>query len=214
MGCARCPMSWEARVGRWQALGEIQIREVLPGEYRDTGSLIQRAYAEYARPSDPLWAEYFGMLADVARRAAVATVLVAVAGGRIVGTATVELDRTLEGAEDLQPGQANFRLLAVDPVAGGAAWAGGWSKHAWRSLAGPGSRLPRCTPPSRWWSLSVSTGPWASGASRPARLSPTLIWSCKPSGFRFGQWSEEMRITPRIQELIAAGRHGRCRPPG
>jgi ribosomal protein S18 acetylase RimI-like enzyme len=119
MGCARCPMSWEARVGRWQALGEIQIREVLPGEYRDTGSLIQRAYAEYARPSDPLWAEYFGMLADVARRAAVATVLVAVAGGRIVGTATVELDRTLEGAEDLQPGQANFRLLAVDPVARG-----------------------------------------------------------------------------------------------
>jgi hypothetical protein len=35
------------------------------------------------------------MLADVASRAVFATVLVAVAGGRIVGTATVELDRTI-----------------------------------------------------------------------------------------------------------------------
>ena len=45
--------------------------------------------------------------------------LVAVAGERIVCTATVELDRTIEGAEGLQPGQANIRLLAVDPGARG-----------------------------------------------------------------------------------------------
>ncbi len=100
-------------------MGEIQIREVLPGEYEDTGSLTQRAYAEYARPGDPLWDDYFGMLADVARRAEFATVLVAVAGGRIVGTATIELDRTIEGTQGLQPGQANLRLLAVDPRARG-----------------------------------------------------------------------------------------------
>ncbi len=100
-------------------MGEIQIREVLPDEYEDTGSLTQRAYAEYARPGDPLWDSYFGMLADVARRAVFATVLVAVAGERIVGTATVELDRTIEGTQGLQPGQANLRLLAVDPQARG-----------------------------------------------------------------------------------------------
>jgi len=76
-------------------MGGIQIREVLPGEYEDTGSLTQRAYAEYARPGDPLWDSCFGMLADVASRAVFAIVLVAVAGGRIVGTATVELDRTI-----------------------------------------------------------------------------------------------------------------------
>lgn len=100
-------------------MGEIQIREVLPGECEDTGSLTQRAYAEYARPGDPLWDNYFGMLADVARRTVFATVLVAVAGERIVGTATVELDRTIEGTQGLQPGQANLRLLAVDPAARG-----------------------------------------------------------------------------------------------
>ena len=43
-------------------MGEIQIREVLPGEYKDTGRLTQRAYAEYARPGDPLWDNYFGVL--------------------------------------------------------------------------------------------------------------------------------------------------------
>jgi hypothetical protein len=145
-------------------MGEIQIREVLPGEYEDTGSLTRRAYAEYARPGDPLWDTYFGMLADVARRAMFATVLVAVADGRIVGTATVEPGRTIEGSEGLQPGQASLRLLAVDPRARGAGWAGGWSRHVFRSPARPGRRSPRCTPPSRWWPPSVPAAPWACGA--------------------------------------------------
>jgi len=100
-------------------MGEIQIRAVLPGEYEDTGSLTQRAYAEYARPGDALWDGYLGSLADVAGRAGYATVLVAVAGGRIVGTAIVELDRAIDGAGGLRPGQANIRLLAVDPRARG-----------------------------------------------------------------------------------------------
>lgn len=96
-------------------MGEIQVREALAGEYEDLGGLIQRAYAEYARPGDPLWDGYFSMLADVADRVAFATVLVAVTGGHVIGTATMELDTTIEGTRDLQTGQANFRLLAVDP---------------------------------------------------------------------------------------------------
>jgi len=100
-------------------MDEIQIRAVLPKEYEEAGSLTQGAYAEYARPGDPLWDNYFGMLGDVARRAVFATVLVAVAGERIVGTATVELDLTIDGTEGLQPGHANIRLLAVDPGARG-----------------------------------------------------------------------------------------------
>ena len=98
---------------------EVTIREAVPGEYEDTGRLVQRAYAEYARQGDPLWSDYFSMLADVAGRAAFATVLVAVVGQRILGTATVELDQTIEGSGDLDPRQANFRILAVDPAARG-----------------------------------------------------------------------------------------------
>lgn len=101
------------------SMGEIEVREALAGEYEDLGRLIQRAYAEYARPGDPLWDGYFSMLADVTGRAAFATVLVAVLGGNVVGTATVELDTTIEGTRDVKPGQANFRLLAVDPPARG-----------------------------------------------------------------------------------------------
>jgi hypothetical protein len=99
-------------------VGEIQIRAVLP-EYEDTGSLTQRAYAEYARPGDRLWDDYFGMLADVASRAQFATVLVAVADERIAGTATVELDRTIGGTEGLQPRQAKHP----------ASWSGGFRRE-------------------------------------------------------------------------------------
>ena len=87
-------------------MGEIQVREARAGEYEGLGSLIQRAYAEYARPGEPLWDGYFSMLAGVAGRAAFATVLVAVAGGHVIGTATVELDTTIEGTQDLhRPGR-------------------------------------------------------------------------------------------------------------
>jgi hypothetical protein len=116
-GRRRCPASKEARA--LVSRGEIKVGEALAGEYGDLGRLIQRAYAEYARPGDPLWGGYLSMLADVAGRAAFAGVLVAVAGGHVVGTATVELDQTIEGTRDLRPGQANFRLLAMDPPARG-----------------------------------------------------------------------------------------------
>ena len=173
---------------------------MLPGEYEDTGGLTQRAYAEYARPGELLWDNYFGVLADVAGRAGFATVLVAVAGGRIVGTATVELGWTIDGTGGLEPGQANVRLLAVDPGARVAASAGGWSRHASRSPAGPGRRSSRCTPPSRWWPRSVSTGRWASGAICLATWCCTPIWCCKPSGFRSGHWTEKVQITPGIRD--------------
>lgn len=61
MGCA-CLVSGNPRWGAGQRWGE------------DTGSLTQRAYGGYARPGDPLWDNYFGMLADVARRAGFAKV--------------------------------------------------------------------------------------------------------------------------------------------
>ena len=42
--------------------------------------------------------------------------LVAVDGGEVVGTATVELDATVEPDGALEQSQANFRMLAAAPA--------------------------------------------------------------------------------------------------
>ena len=55
---------------------------------------------------------------DVAGRAPRTTILVAVDGDRIVGSATLELDgRTSEDAGPLAPDEAHIRMLGVDPDA-------------------------------------------------------------------------------------------------
>ena len=172
-------------------MGEIEIREVLPGEYEDTGGLTQRAYAEYARPGDVLWDNYFGVLADVAGRAGFATVLVAVAGGRIVGTATVELDRTIDRTGGLQPGQANVRLLAVDP--GPGAWRGPAAGRGMRPGRPPGREGDRHAAHHRADGGRAAYLPNA-GLPAPiclATLSCIPVWCCKPSGFRSGHWTRE-----------------------
>jgi len=43
------------------------------------------------------------------------TVLVAVAGERIIGTATVELDRMIEGTQGLRPSHANLHFVILAP---------------------------------------------------------------------------------------------------
>jgi hypothetical protein len=59
-GWVQDAVSRYVQVGCWQVTGEIQIREVLPDEYEDTGALAQRAYAGSARPGDLLWDGYSG----------------------------------------------------------------------------------------------------------------------------------------------------------
>jgi predicted N-acetyltransferase YhbS len=92
----------------------LQIRTARPHELAKVGLVTQAAYREFYRPDDPLWRAYFERIGDTAARARKADVLVAALDGAIIGTATVELDRAIEG-DDLAPGQANLRLLAVAP---------------------------------------------------------------------------------------------------
>lgn len=92
----------------------MEIRQARPHEHEEIGRLTQAAYREYERSGDPLWQAYFESLGDVASRARRALVLVAVEAGRILGTATVELDSAIDG-QQLMAGQANLRMLAVTP---------------------------------------------------------------------------------------------------
>ena len=72
------------------------------------------AYREFADSES--WDRYLDQIADVGSRAHVGVVLIAVEDGRILGSATVELDERIEEDDDaLPPDQAEIRMLGVDP---------------------------------------------------------------------------------------------------
>ena len=98
----------------------LEIRPVLPEEHEAAGRVTALAYREFARPGDTDWEEYLGHIADVEGRAGSATVLVAVEGGRILGSATLELDGRIDDDDPpLHPDEAHIRMLGVDPEARG-----------------------------------------------------------------------------------------------
>jgi ribosomal protein S18 acetylase RimI-like enzyme len=92
----------------------LLIRDARLDELADVGLLTRAAYA---------WAElgsesYLAHVQDAAGRAASATLLVAEADGRIVGTVTLAASGT-PFADIARPGEYEFRMLAVDPAATG-----------------------------------------------------------------------------------------------
>ena len=72
------------------------------------------AYREFADSES--WDHYLDQIADVGARARVGVVLIALEEGRILGSATLELDERIEDDDDdLPPDQAEIRMLGVDP---------------------------------------------------------------------------------------------------
>jgi ribosomal protein S18 acetylase RimI-like enzyme len=97
---------------------DFEIREVLPGEYEALGALTVKAYLDGGFLIGGLDDEYAPHLRDVAHRAGSATVLVAVDGERVLGGVTIAFPGSplMELGGD---GDAEVRMLAVDPGAGG-----------------------------------------------------------------------------------------------
>jgi ribosomal protein S18 acetylase RimI-like enzyme len=97
----------------------MEIRPVEHDELEEAGRVTALAYREFL-PSEPSpgWDEYLESIADVPGRARRTTVLVAVEDGRILGSATIEIDETL-GDDDLElpPDVAALRMVGVDPAA-------------------------------------------------------------------------------------------------
>jgi ribosomal protein S18 acetylase RimI-like enzyme len=94
-----------------------EVREVRPDEYEIAGAVTRLAYVEFAESASPEWAEYLNRIADIAGRAPRTTVLVAVAGDRVLGSATLELTDHIEStwATPVAPDEAHLRMLGVDP---------------------------------------------------------------------------------------------------
>ena len=101
-----------ARVGP-----DLVIREALPEELPAVGELRVEAYiAGYGMGTEE--AGYAAVLRDVVRQASKAQILVALRRGELVGTVTI-VPAGCPLAEVAQPGEVEFRFMAVAP-------------HAWR----------------------------------------------------------------------------------
>lgn len=100
----------------------MEIRDLRPEEYEEGGRVTRLAYEEYARASGSWegWSEYLEELADIKGRADRTVVFGAFEDGRVLATATLEVDRTV-GDDDAEvpPGAVVLRMLGVDPSARG-----------------------------------------------------------------------------------------------
>jgi len=98
----------------------LEIRPVRPDEHEQAGRVTALAYREFVGPDDSGWEEYLRHIAGVEGRAGSATVLVAIDVGRILGSATLELDGRIDDDDPpLHPDEAHIRMLGVDPEARG-----------------------------------------------------------------------------------------------
>jgi ribosomal protein S18 acetylase RimI-like enzyme len=96
----------------------VEVRRALPQEYEEAGRVTALAYQEFVRLEDAGWNEYLERIADVGGRAGRTVVLVAVEDGRILGSATLELEgRTEKGEPPVPPDEAHLRMLGVHPDA-------------------------------------------------------------------------------------------------
>jgi ribosomal protein S18 acetylase RimI-like enzyme len=97
-----------------------EVREARPQEYEEAGRITADAYREFVRPGETAWEDYLGHIADVAGRVDRTTVLVAVEDGRILGSATIEVDGRIDESDGpLAQEQVEIRMLGVAPGARG-----------------------------------------------------------------------------------------------
>lgn len=89
------------------------VRPIRPDEHARAATVVLAAYADLGLDLGP----YRASLADVAGRASAADVLVAVAGGRMLGTVTYVDGSDNAYAEFDDDDAAGMRMLAVDPAA-------------------------------------------------------------------------------------------------
>ena len=102
----------------------MEIRAAEPEEYEEVARLTVAAYRPFLSPTGT----YERVLRDVAGRAAHAQVLVARDAGATLGTVTFVAEGGRYG-EIARDGEAEFRMLAVDPAAQGRGIGAALTRH-------------------------------------------------------------------------------------
>jgi GNAT superfamily N-acetyltransferase len=154
----------------------VLVRDARPDEYERIGELPVAAYRALA--VDHLWGGYDEAILDVAQRAKHGEIIVAVHNDEVVGAVTFVADDASEWGEWLEPGEAQFRLLAVAPSARGLG--------AGRALAEECIRRAE----ARGMPIMIHTTPWMNVARAmyermgfvrsPDRDVPQSVWDDPP----------------------------------
>ncbi|MEG3631051.1 GNAT family N-acetyltransferase [Streptomyces poriticola] len=118
---------------------DIVIRRAAPAEYRTVGEITAQAYLQDGLLDFGESDGYLRELRDVAKRAAAAEVLVAVAGEELLGGVTF-VPSGGPMADIAGPGEAEIRMLAVDRTARGR----GAGEALVRACADRAREVPGC----------------------------------------------------------------------
>jgi len=97
----------------------MEVRDIRRGEETEAEQVTRLAYLEFVPPDDEDWNDYLGEIEDVPGRAGKVPVVVAVDGGRVIGSATLETEEAGLGDDPIEPGTLNLRMLGVDPESRG-----------------------------------------------------------------------------------------------
>jgi ribosomal protein S18 acetylase RimI-like enzyme len=96
----------------------VEVGLARPREYRQIGQVTLSAWQPRTSEEDPDWKRFTDPIADVAARAGVAQVFVALVDGRIAGSVTLELTQRIpddHNSAPLGPDEAHVRMLGVGP---------------------------------------------------------------------------------------------------
>jgi len=151
----------------------ITVRLALPEEYRRAGDLTVAAYE--AMPIDHLWGGYDEEARDAAARAEHGEILVAVNDDEVVGSVMYVADATSEWSEFTEPGEAQFRLLAVDPKAQGLGAGTALVRACTERAAADGQPLFITT--TKWLEAAHQIYTRFGFVRRPDRDAPYDVWS-------------------------------------
>lgn len=148
----------------------VTVRTARPDEYEKIGALTIEAYRRL--PVDHLWRGYDEEILDVEGRARHAEVLVAVAGDLVIGSVSFVGDASSRWSEFTRPGEAQFRLLAVDPAARNR----GAGRALVRACIERAGNRPMCIYTSRWMEAAHRLYERLGFARRPERDVPASVW--------------------------------------
>ena len=162
----------------------VDIRSVRPEEYERVGALTVAAYR--LLPVDHLWGGYDRDILDVAGRVNGADVLVAVDDEKLLGAVTFVGDEGSPWLEWTQPGEVQFRLLAVDAATRGK----GIGETLVRACLGRADARPVLIHTTQWMEAAraACTNASASCAARngtcrsPSGTNPIATTICRPNG--------------------------------